>query len=85
MAAPRIVFRSDFFEKVLRSPETEVALQQALDQATAVTDAAPGKYASGVERGQTRSRAYVVTADFDAILDNAQQHTLARALGAINL
>jgi hypothetical protein len=42
------------------------------------------EYAGGVEDGRTRSRGYVVTANFEAIKDEAHKNLLLRALGGVH-
>lgn len=38
-------------------------------------------YAGGTERGETRTRGYVVTVGLDGIREEARDHRLLRALG----
>lgn len=75
----RIRFRFAAFEEIRRSPEVECVLQREVDSIAGRVG--PGGYAHGVSSGRSRSRGYVVTTDYEAIRDNAKNHTLLRALG----
>ena len=77
----KIRFNVRSFEDIRRSPAVEARLQSEVDKVTSRLAGAPGNYASGVEAGRSRSRGFVVTTDGDSIRDNANHHTLLRALG----
>lgn len=74
----RIRWNIRAFEELRRSPGVEARLQQEVDR---VLGQLPDGYEGGVESGATRSRGYVVTGDGDAARDNAENHSLLRALG----
>ena len=66
------------FEEIRRSPAVNARLQQEVSR---ILGQVGEGYAGGVEAGATRSRGYVVTTTGEAIRDNAENHTLLRALG----
>jgi hypothetical protein len=90
MADPRrprlkgLTFNVEGFEQVRRSPEVEKELQAIVDEVMAQVQGDDREYAGGVEDGRTRSRGYVVTANFEAIKDEAHKNLLLRALGGVH-
>lgn len=66
------------FEEVRRMPGVEDRLQAEVSRILGSLD---GDYEGGVEPGASRSRGYVVTTSGDSIRDEAENHTLLRALG----
>jgi hypothetical protein len=80
----RLTFNAEGFEQVRRSPEVEKELQAIVDEVMAQVQGGDREYAGGVEDGRTRSRGYVVTANFEAIKDEAHKNLLLRALGGVH-
>lgn len=78
MAKARIKWRNAGFKELRLSPE---ALELVEGHADDVASKAGSGYESSAVYGQNRARASVITADFEAILDNARNNTLLRALG----
>lgn len=80
----RIEWNIDAFQEIRRLPEVEAALQEQVDRILA--DVATGKYADGyeggVEDGKSRSRGYVLTKSYDAMLREHWDHALLKALGS---
>lgn len=69
----------DGVRKLLRSDEVRADLER---RAQAIADRAGSGFAAESEVGSNRARAVVYTADFDAMLAEAQQRTLTRAIDA---
>lgn len=81
--ATRIRWKMRGFQQIRRMPTINEALLAAALKAKAKAElTGKGHYAAGVERGKTRSRAYVVTVDPEAMADEAENHTLSRALSS---
>lgn len=76
--AVKIRWNIGAFEALRRSPAVKARLAQ---EVAAVRGRLGDGYASGVEEGATRSRGYVMTETVEAMRDNAENHSLARALG----
>ncbi len=76
----RISWNLRAFEAIRRSPGVDAALRAKVDKVLA--QVGPG-YVGHVEAGRTRSRGAVVTATGEAMRDNAENHTLVRALSNI--
>lgn len=82
----RVEFHAEAFYELRRDPavigECEAIAGQVADRAATI---GKGSYAvgsrQGMRRPQGRWRATVITADHQAIRDNARNHTLARAIG----
>lgn len=78
----KIRWNLDGFEEIRRSRETNRVLDEEVKRVLGeVGDFDEVNYAGGVEEGSTRSRGYVVTISGKAIHDEAENHTLLRALG----
>lgn len=75
--AVKIKWNRPAFQEIRRSAPVTAELNKLVDDVLGRLST-PG-YAGGVERGKSRSRGYVVTYDFEAILDNAENHSLIRA------
>lgn len=78
MAKSRIKWRNPGFRELRLSPE---ALEMVEAHADDVAAKAGAGYEASAVYGKNRARASVITADFEAILDNARNNTLIRALG----
>lgn len=78
MTKPRIKWHNPAFRELRLTPEALEVVEQHADEVAA--KAGSGYEASAVY-GRNRARASVITANFDAILDNARNNTLLRALG----
>lgn len=75
--ATRIKWNISTFQKIRRSSEVDNMLQDVVDEMLADL---PEGYEGGVSAGRTRSRGSIVTAEYEAILDNEQHQSLLRAL-----
>lgn len=69
------------FQAIRRSAGVDAHLQAEVDRIAARLPLGPDQYRHGVEAGKTRSRGFVVTATPEAMIDNAENHSLLRALG----
>lgn len=78
MAKTRIKWNVKAFEEIRRMSTVEAALQS---EVSSILSRVGEGYDGGVEPGATRSRGYVVTTTGEAIRDNAENHTLLRAIG----
>lgn len=74
----KIKWNLSAFEEIRRLPGVDDRLDQ---EVTRILNGAGDGYDGGVEPGKTRSRGYVVTTNYKAIKDNAENHTLLRLLG----
>lgn len=79
MAKVRVKINSSTARAILRSAEVQGRLDR---EARAIASSAGSGYIAGSEVGPNRARAYVFTRTRKAIVDNARNNTLLRALGA---
>lgn len=83
MGKPKIVWKQGAFYRLRSEPGVVADLER---RAEAVAEAAGDGYLAGSRQGasrpQGRWRASVVTGDWDAIVDNARNQTLLKALDA---
>ncbi|MFE3060594.1 hypothetical protein [Nocardia sp. NPDC059239] len=82
--AIRVRFNFDAFEQIRRAPGVAAFLK---DRADAIAKEARDRsgeegYLAVTGRGRTRDRAAVVTTTWQAIRDNAEDHTLLKSLDA---
>lgn len=75
----KVEFNLEAFEQIRRMDGTEEALQDFVDEVLEQVQG-HGHFEGGVDYGRTRSRGFVVTADFEAILAEHQDLVLTRAL-----
>lgn len=81
--AKRIKWNIRAFEQIRRLPKVDAMLQDVVDQ---VEEQLPDVgYEGHVEPGRTRSRGSVVTAEFEAIVDNSDHQSLLRALNNVRV
>lgn len=86
MKRPRIkqlTFSIQAFEDIRRSKEVNDALQGIVDKVLQKVEGGHAEYGSGVEDGKSRSRGYVVTANGQAMRDEAYDQKLLRALDGV--
>jgi hypothetical protein len=80
MARPkRIKWNLPAFEEVRRMPGVDERLKAEVDRV--INQLGNADYAGGVDKGRTRSRGYVVTTTFKAMLREHREHLLLKALG----
>lgn len=79
MAKPRIKWRLAGFRELRLEPGVIADLGERAD---AIASAAGPGYEASTFAGKNRGRASVITADYDAIRDNARNQTLLRSLDA---
>lgn len=79
MARPRVVLNRAGVRSLLRSEEVRSDLER---RARSVSRAAGDGYEMDSEVGRNRARASVRTATTEAVWDNAENRSLARALDA---
>lgn len=78
MAKSRVKWNNKAFRELRLLPEILEEVEQRADD---VASKAGFGYKASAVYGKNRARASVITATFDAILDNARNNTLLRALG----
>lgn len=79
----RIKLRRAAAGEMLRLPGTVARVNKSTEAiAEAANSVSEGGYESGSRQGRTRWRGGVVTANFDAILDNARNNTLTKSMDA---
>lgn len=76
----KIEWHMDGFEDVRRLPGVEARIQAEVAKGMGYASAGAG-YAGGTEDGGDRVRGYIYTFTFEAMLDQARNATLQRALG----
>lgn len=69
------------FEDIRRLPGVDEALQDCVDQVLAQTG--EDGYRGDVEDGKSRSRGYVLTTSYDAMLHERWDNVLLKALGNV--
>lgn len=79
MAQVRVELNHAGIRQMLQSPEVEAEL---LRRAKLIAAAAGPGFEPDSEVGRSRARASVITATFEARLDEARNHTLERAMDA---
>jgi hypothetical protein len=67
------------FQEARRLPGVDEALQSKVDEI--LDKVGTRDYDGGVDRGRTRSRGYVVTTTYDAMLREHWDHVLLKAMG----
>lgn len=86
MAKPRIKWNVQGFYELRSEPGVVADLEARAEAVAAAAGESGFHYETGSQQGakkpQGRWRTSVVTADFDAILDNARHQTLLKALDA---
>ena len=75
---PQIKWNIKAFEQLRRSAGVKNRLKS---EAESVARSAGSGYVVNTGEGKTRSRASVITGDYDSIRDNSKNSTLLRALG----
>lgn len=79
----RIKLRRAAAGELLRLPGTVARVNKSTEAiAEAANGASKGGYESGSRQGRTRWRGGVVTATYEAILDNARNNTLTKSMDA---
>lgn len=79
MAKSRIKWNIAGFRQLRLEPGVIADLGERGDR---IADAAGSGYEASTYEGRNRGRASVITADYDAIRDNAKNQTLLRSLDA---
>jgi len=82
MANVRLEFHYDGFNEVRRSPEVQAEVYRRADAIGAAASASSDGYEVRKSVNKTRARASIITDTADAMLDQAKNHTLERALDA---
>lgn len=85
MAKVKFIWNMPGFEDVRRADEVVDRIQEEVDRIMSVTGGITRGYDGEVSQGPSRPVGRVWTYDFDAIRDNARNHTLLRALGGGSL
>lgn len=81
--AGKIRWNVKAFQDLRRSAAVEARLQKEVSRVLAeIGDVDGTNYVGGVEPGKSRSRGYVVTASPEAMIAEAEDHALIRALGS---
>lgn len=80
MSKARIKWRVEGFRELRLEPAVQELIN---DGAEAIAARAGDGYEASLLDGKNRERASVITATFDAILDNARHQTLLRSLDAM--
>lgn len=75
----KIRWNIDAFEDIRRLPGVDDALRREVNRV--LDSVGRNNYDGGVEPGRTRSRGYVVTMNFEGILNESRNHSMLRALG----
>ena len=75
---PQIKWNIKAFQQLRRSAGVKNRLKS---EAESIARSAGSGYVVNTGEGKTRSRASVITGDYDSIRDNSKNNTLLRALG----
>ncbi|MFE3051601.1 hypothetical protein [Nocardia sp. NPDC059239] len=84
MARIRVKFNFDAFEQIRRAPGVSADLKDRADAIAKEARERSGEdgYTAEASRGHSRDRAAVITTTWQAIRDNADNHTLLKSMDA---
>lgn len=80
--ARNIKWKIRAFQEIRRLPKVDAMLQDVVDE---IMDGLPEGYIGTVSAGRTRSRGSVVTAEWEAIMDNEANNSLLRELAKVRV